>query len=141
MAKFATTLTWKAGTQEAELTSAGKPPIAIMPPPEFGGKEGYWSPEDALIGAIQSCLLLTTLYFVSQQKIDLQAYDSETTGSLSKTPQGLRFAEISVAIRAQVGSEEDAGKMKQAVAQAEKFCPVSAAVSAPVTVTLVVTTA
>ena len=134
MSDFTTTLTWKPGTQEAELKAGDKPAIAVMPPPEFGGKEGYWTPEEAFIGSIHSCLLMTTLYFVKQMKIQLSACESEATGSLGKTAQGLRFNGVKVSFHGTVAGADDGEKFEQAVAQAEKFCPVSAAVSVPIEV-------
>ena len=74
MHTFTTSLEWKPGTEEADLACEGKPTLAITPPPAFGGKAECWSPEDALVGAVESCLLLTALYFVGKAKIGLSAY-------------------------------------------------------------------
>lgn len=136
MSQFKTTIKWKPGTKDAELASEGKPGLTVAPPPEFGGRAGVWTPEDALLGAVQSCLLMTALYFVKQKSIGLKAYESTATGEMKKTPEGLRFQSIEVSICAAVEQEDDIGKIKQAVAQAEKFCPVSAAVSVPINVSV-----
>jgi organic hydroperoxide reductase OsmC/OhrA len=131
MAHFETSATWKGG-QSVEVASAGKPAHSIMPPPEFGGEDGHWTPEDLLIGAVESCLLLTTLHMVKTMSINLVSYSSSASGELEKTAEGLRIQGINVNIQATVGSDEDVEKMNKAVETAEKFCPVSAAVSCPI---------
>lgn len=138
MSEFKTSAEWKGG-QNVEAGSEGKPSLSIMPPPEFGGEEGHWSPEDQLISAVESCLLLTTLHMVKTMGIDLVAYKSEATGSMAKTAEGLRIQGIHVSISATVGCDDDMEKMQKAVAGAEKYCPVSAAVSCPVSAEVNVT--
>ncbi|MCE9616217.1 MAG: OsmC family protein [Lentisphaerae bacterium] len=137
MFTFRTAAEWKPGSMGLELTAAGKPPLSMTSPPEFGGTPDHWSPEDMLLGSIQSCLLLTALYVVNRMKIELKGYRSEASGNMQKTPSGLRFTSIDITITASVATAEDATKMQQAVDQAEKFCPVSAAIGAPMSVTLV----
>jgi organic hydroperoxide reductase OsmC/OhrA len=136
MHSFITSLKWKPGTEEADLACDGKPTLAITPPPAFGGKADCWSPEDLLVGAVESCLLLTALYFVGKLKIRLNAYRSRAEGTMAKTPNGLRFTGMTVTVTATLASPDDVPKMQQAIAQAEKFCPVSNAVNYPVKVVL-----
>jgi len=135
MSEYRTAVTWKSG-QELDVACEGKPALAVSSPPEFGGNGERWSPEDLLAGAVESCLLLTTLYFVDQMKIGLASYASEAVAEMKRTSEGLRFQSIRVAIEAGVSSAEDEEKMQKAASQAEAFCPVSAAVNCPVEVSL-----
>jgi organic hydroperoxide reductase OsmC/OhrA len=135
MWKYETSLTWN-GAEGGEAATAGKPSIAITPPTEFGGKAGRWNPELLLVSAVESCLLLTTLSIVQRQKIALKGYTSTAVGHMEKTPGGLRFTGIDVAIRVTAATAEDAEKADKAVKMAEKYCPVSNAVNCPVHVTV-----
>jgi len=87
-------------------------------------------------GAVDSCLLLTTLYFVKTSKIDLTSYRSSATVQMDRTAEGLRIQGITLNIEAVVGNEEDVGRMRKAIEKAEKLCPVSATVRCPVEVNL-----
>jgi len=129
---YTTSVTWTGG-EAADIHGEGKPTLPITPPPEFGGRKEYWSPEDLLVAAVESCMLLTALFFVDKLKISLLAYQSRATGKLERTPNGLRFQGIDLVLTARVASAEDAEKMRTAAEKAEKYCPVSAAVNCPIT--------
>ena len=63
----------KKGTSACE----GKSPIDISTPPEFGGPEGFWTPEDLLTSAVVSCLMTSTLFFADRAKIKMISYKSK----------------------------------------------------------------
>ena len=44
---------------EVSLDSEGLAQIRSLPPPEFGGPGGYWSPETLLLAAVGDCMMLT----------------------------------------------------------------------------------
>ena len=133
MWNYETSLTWKQG-EEGEAATAGKPSLSITPPPEFGGKADHWNPELLLVSAVESCLLLTTLSVMQRQKITLKSYTSTATGRMEKTPDGLRFTGIDIAITIAAATAEESEKARKAVITAEKYCPVSNAVKCPVKV-------
>jgi organic hydroperoxide reductase OsmC/OhrA len=111
---FNTSLEWKSGEEAVERT-AGRPDLPVCGPPEFGGPAGQWTPEHLLVGGVESCLLLTTLYFVEKMKIDLRSYESSAGGTMARTAEGLRFTEMRVSIRARVGAEGDVANLEAAV--------------------------
>jgi organic hydroperoxide reductase OsmC/OhrA len=130
---FETTMQWVAGTGEEGEAAAegGKPAIRVSPPEDLGGKAGCWTPEDLLVSAVESCLLMTLLSVVARQSIDLCGYRSSARGRMEKTPEGLRITGIDVRIDARVGRPEEIEKLQRAVTIAERYCPVSAAVKFP----------
>lgn len=130
---FETSFRW-VGKEEGVAECAGKPSIQVTPPPEFGGEAGRWTPEDLLISAIESCLMMTTLSVAQKQKINLRAYTSKASGKMAKTSEGLRFTGVEVVIDLQVADAADLDKAVKAVAIAEKYCPVSNGVKFPVSV-------
>lgn len=130
---YETTLAWTGGETGIEQTAA-RPDISISSPPEFGGKEDLWNPELLLVGAVEACMLLTTLSVAQRQKITLSGYASKAVGRMAKTPEGLRFQEIAIAVTLTVPAGTDETKAAQLVHTAEKYCPVSNAVKCPVPV-------
>jgi len=135
MHTFVTTLEWKGGERIVQ-NAEGRPPIEVSSPAAFGGEAGRWTPEDLLVAAVESCVLLTTLYFVQKNKIGLASWTSRCAGDLAKTAEGLRFQRMELNISARVSAAEDVEKLQKAVALAEKYCPLSAAVKCPVAVRL-----
>lgn len=143
MWQFNTSFTWQPEHDERGVARAGHgaPEIAITPPADLGGKPGFWTPEDLLVSAVESCMLMTMLSVVKKQRITLQAYRSEASGVMEKTPEGLRITRIDIRVAATVALAEEVEKMQRAVQIAERYCPVSAAVSCPVHVTMAATAA
>lgn len=129
-----TILRWS-GSSEGVAGCAGKPDIAVNPPPEFGGAPGRWTPEDLLLSAIESCVMMTALNIAQRQKLALKGYTSKATAQLAKTPEGLRFTGAAVAIDMRVADPADIEKAVRLVAMAEKYCPISNALKFPVHVT------
>lgn len=134
MFTYQTSLHWTGGAQGG-VSAPGRPDLTITSPSEFGGRDDAWNPELLLVAAVESCLLLTALSVAQRQKLALSGYSSQATGRMEKTPEGLRFTGIEVAIRLKVSAPEDLEKAKKLVAIAEKYCPVSNAAKCPVHVT------
>ena len=136
---YKTSVTWLGG-ERGRAETAGKPAFEFTPPPEFGGVDSVWNPELLLVSSIETCMLLTTLHFIKKTGVDLKSYTSTSDGELTKTSQGLRFQKLTITIKGVVGKPGDVEKFKAAVANAEKWCPVSNAVNFPVHAIAVATT-
>ncbi len=135
---FETRLEWLGGEKLVQRAD-GRPDLPVSSPPVYGGEAGKWTPEDLLLAAVESCVLLTTLFFVKKNQIGLKAYTSAARGPMTKGPSGLRFTDLRVDIAATVAAAEDVAKLEQAVHLAEKYCPLSNVVNVPVTVTIAAT--
>lgn len=130
MAQFHTTTRWISETR-AEVQPTQGPAIAIDNPSAFGGGGEHWTPEDLLLGAVETCLLQTFLFFVRRRKLELTGWETRTEAELKKTPQGLRFEEITVHVAVQGSSAEHADRLHEAVVLAEQYCPVANALQVP----------
>jgi len=135
MHTFITATEWQGGEKLVTRTESGLA-LDVSSPPQFGGEAGKWTPEDMLVGGVEACILLTSMYFVTKNAIGLKSWTSRATGSMEKGASGLRFTRIDVRITARVATEADVPKMQDAVRLAEKYCPLSAAVNFPVAFTL-----
>ena len=130
---YRTSVDWKQG-KTGETRSEGKPAVEVATPPEFGGPEGIWTPEDLLTSAVATCVMTSALYFFDRSKIALRSYKSEAAAVMEKTPSGLAITGIRIEIT--VGIEDPAQEeaARKAVEQAEKTCPLSNSMTCPVTV-------
>lgn len=137
MATFQTELKWQEG-KRANLSASDNPLLQVATPPDFGGPEGTWCPEELLVASVESCLMSTFLYFVERFELSLSSYASRSGGTVEKTSEGLRFSGVDVRIDV---AWEDAESLAKAEAlglkeKLEKYCPVSTSLNCPVSVQL-----
>jgi organic hydroperoxide reductase OsmC/OhrA len=119
---YETSLNW---TQELEgaLASNGLPGLGFGAPPEFGGKPGAWGPETLLLGAAESCTLLTFLALSRRKGVQFSTYRSSAVGTLALDSEGvIRFTEIIVRPVVQVKSEADVETVKALFQDVPKRC-------------------
>ena len=81
---YETFIDWKEG-KTGEVRAEGKPSFAVATPPEFGGPENSWTPEDLLAAAVGSCIMTSTLFFAERAKISMRSYKSKAVATMEKT--------------------------------------------------------
>ncbi len=132
---FETQLKWKEGKQ-ANLNARENPLLQVGTPPDFGGPQHTWSPEELFIASIESCLMSTFLYFVDRFHLSMTEYSSQSKGDLTKTADGLRFSKVEIRIVMSWADEESHKKANSLnlKEKLEKYCPVSNSVDCPITI-------
>ena len=120
-------LKWE-GNKTGIVEIENKPSIKISTPPEFGGPEGFWSPEDLFVSSINSCLMTTFLYFIFKNNVELKDYISEAEGIVEKK-NSLKFTQVKVNIKIKVGENENIEKIEKFIELAEKYCLISNSVN------------
>jgi organic hydroperoxide reductase OsmC/OhrA len=116
-----------------QLQSLPREAISIGPPPQFGGTDRVWSPEDLLIGAVIACLKTTFDAFARRDGLAVRDWTASATGVLEKAASGPRFSEIKI----QVAFVVDAGREQQArkvLDISERNCIISKTLACPVQV-------
>src|SRR3989338_3509458 len=93
---YKTSLKWQEG-KKGIISTQGKPDIAVAAPPEFKGPLGFLSPEDLLVSAVNSCLMLTFLFYAQREGLELQSYESEATGILEMSEGKMMVSTIAIA--------------------------------------------
>lgn len=94
--KFETRFKWT-GRHPGRAEIQGKPSLALAPSPEFGGPEdGFWSPQDLLISAVESCFMMTFLFLARESEVQVRSYESRAVGTLEKTREGLAFTAVDI---------------------------------------------
>jgi organic hydroperoxide reductase OsmC/OhrA len=113
-----------------ELTGEGLPAIASLPPPQFGGPGGYWSPETMLIAAVGDCVLLTFRAIARASKFEWREATADVEGLLERFEGNSRFTQIHTRIRLVVPPGTDANRARLLVEKAEKGCLISNSLTA-----------
>jgi organic hydroperoxide reductase OsmC/OhrA len=133
MHNFQVKTVWR-NDQCCRVSARHNPELAVAAPPEFGGPDDTWSPEELLVASVGSCLLSTFLYFAHRFRIAFGAYSSTSTGTMEKTSEGLRFTGIDVSIAVTVSDDEavERASSLRLKEKLEKYCPVSSSLNCPV---------
>lgn len=123
-----------AATAEAEgevrIAGSGLPDLATMPPPEFDGPPGYWSPETLLVAAIGDCFILSFRAVARASKLEWHALSAEVQGLLERVEGGSRFTRFETRARLVVPVGTDPARAHLLLEKAEKICLVSNSLSA-----------
>jgi organic hydroperoxide reductase OsmC/OhrA len=76
--------------------------------------------------------MLVFYHFANQRKVTIILYDSQATGKVEKTSNGLRFTEIQVKATVILGNQEQSSEVDKLSELAEKYCLVSNSVACPI---------
>jgi organic hydroperoxide reductase OsmC/OhrA len=79
---------------ELNLSSPGKESLAVTPPPEFKGPDGFWTPEDLFSASISSCFILTFKSLARFKKMEWESIEVKVEAKLEKTENGLKFTDV-----------------------------------------------
>jgi peroxiredoxin-like protein len=135
MHEYETSMVWSEG-RRGRVESPGLPPLDFASPPEFGGPGGTWTPEHALVTAVNACVLLTFVAIAEFSKLSFGSLSARANGKLGKVEgEGLRFTSVDVVLRVEVGTEADVARAERLVQKAEASCLVSKSLKTPVRVT------
>lgn len=124
---------------DKQLLAPPREPIALGPPPQFGGTDRAWSPEELLVGATLECLWTTFLAFAKRDGLEVAAWSGSGVAILDRGAPVPVFTSItlSVEMRVAAADEERARRMLE---KAEKNCIISHALNVPVKLEMAVTT-
>lgn len=111
------------------VESKGLPTLENQTPPEFGGPEGYWSPETLVTGAVASCLILTFRNLAHAQKLEWSNLEVDCNGEVDKTREGLRFTKFTIKAALTVTADADESKARAILENAKKYCLVTASLT------------
>jgi uncharacterized OsmC-like protein len=111
------------------VESKGLPALKTNAPPEFGGPEGYWSPETMLTGAVASCLILTFRALARARKLEWSNLEVDCNGEVDKTRDGLKFTKFNIKAVLTISGEADEDKARETLENAKKHCLVTASLS------------
>ncbi len=131
--QYETTVEW-IDARRGTLSSPNRPRIAIGAPPEFGGPEDVWSPEQLCVAAVNSCIMATFLSIAANSKLSFRKYAASATGTLEKVEgRGPVITRIVVRPRITIGPDVDRGRVERILKMAERNCYISNSLRSEVT--------
>jgi organic hydroperoxide reductase OsmC/OhrA len=113
------------------LSASGKPNVVIGSPPEFKGDQDVWAPEQLLVGAVNTCMMLTFLTLA--RGVTLVGYESDAEGLLEHVEGKYRITEVTVRPRISIKSQADLELARKAMENVEAQCFISNSINAKVT--------
>ncbi|MGH9351576.1 MAG: OsmC family protein [Terriglobia bacterium] len=114
------------------MTNEGHPPVEIGSPPEFKGTPDVWCPEELLIGAVNTCLMLTFLSYAQHRSLEISAYESSAEGTVENVDGKYRVTRIAVHPRVSLNRESDIPLALELFKGAKDGCFISNSVTATV---------
>lgn len=114
------------------MTNPEHPAVEIGSPPEFKGTADVWCPEELLIGAVNTCLMLTFLSYAQHRRLDFSGYESKAEGTVENLDGKYRMTRITVQPTVSLSRESDIPLAREVFKSAKDGCFISNSVSATV---------
>lgn len=93
--QFENHMVWKSG-RRGLLSADEHPTLEVGAPPAFKGDPDVWAPEDLLIGALNTCLMLTFLAIARRRDLHVTAYESNAVGTVEHRDGKYRVTRVKV---------------------------------------------
>jgi len=103
--------------------------IHFASPPELGGLQGRWTPEDLLLCAVASCYTTTLRALAEDSKLPYSDLEVAIEGTVENTDSGYRFTEIVLRPTVTISDEQDRARALRLLQKANSACLLSRALS------------
>jgi organic hydroperoxide reductase OsmC/OhrA len=121
---------WEAA-QAQRLLAPPRPDILAGPPPQFGGRDDWWSPEHLLLSSLLACLAATFQAVIARARLEVPRYRARAEGVLDKTASGLAFTSITVEAEIEAAGA-DVERAERLLYSAKTHCIVGNSLKTPV---------
>ncbi|MGH8244234.1 MAG: OsmC family protein [Steroidobacteraceae bacterium] len=115
---------------ELRLGSEGLTELRSLPPPEWGGPGGYWSPETLLLAAVGDCTMMTFRAIAKAARYEWRELTADVEGVMERIEGDSRFTRVTTRVRLVVPPGSDAARAQQLLERAERGCPISNSLTA-----------
>jgi organic hydroperoxide reductase OsmC/OhrA len=122
---------WSAGRTGIAQTDSAPNAIHFTAPPQFGGLEGRWTPEDLLLTAVASCYTTTFRVLAEYSKFEYADLEVQVGARARKSDSGYHFSEIVTRPNLTLNSEEAKDCANRLLEKAQELCLVARALSVP----------
>ena len=112
-------------TASVTVSSPSLADLPSMPPPEFDGPGGFWSPETLLCAAVADCFVLTFRAIARASKFEWQSLECRVEGTLERVDAVSQFTRYTTTATLKVAPGADANKARILLNKAEHGCLVS----------------
>jgi len=129
--KYRVVAWWTSGQTGIAKSDSAPNAIHFTAPPQFGGVEGRWTPEDLVLTALASCFTTTFHAIAGCSKFEYTDLAVEAEGTVSKTDTGYGFNEIVIRPNLTIASEENRQRAISLLQKVKELCLVSRALAPP----------
>ena len=123
--KYRVVAWWTSGQTGIAKSDSAPNAIHFTAPPQFGGLEDRWTPEDLLMTALASCFTTTFHAIAGRSKFEYTDLAVEAEGTVRKTDTGYGFSEIVIRPSLTIPNEEHRGRAISLLHKAKALCLVS----------------
>lgn len=116
---------------DRRLLAPPRAPIAAGSPPQFGGTDTVWSPEELLVAATLECLWTTFEAYARHDALEVHDWSGTGTAVLEKGSPIPAFSSIRLQVDVAVASADEA-RARNLLESAQKRCIISNALKVPV---------
>src|SRR5215813_4590581 len=122
---------WNAGKNGLAKSDSAPNAIHFAAPPQFGGLEGRWSPEDLLLSALAGCFTTTFRALADYSKFEFTDLEVEVEGTVRKAESGYEFSRILVRPTVTISHPDERARAERLLEKAKRLCLVSRALITP----------
>ena len=136
-AVYNTTVSWK-GEHWGHIVMGNGPEMPFSAPPDAQGHPGVFTPEDAFVAAINTCIMMMFLWAAERYKLDLISYECRAEGTkLIELDRTEIFTDVVMRPRVRIcagGEKPDAvrARARKALQSAEKYSLVANSVKSAI---------
>jgi len=115
------------------VSAAGRPDLDTDAPPEFGGPEGYWSPEHLFVASIADCFILSFRAVARASRLEWAELSCAVEATLERVDKVTRFTAVTLrpVLRLHAGQETD--RAERCLNKAKEVCLITNSLNAEVT--------
>ncbi len=117
---------------DRQLVAPPRAPIAAGSPPQFGGADTVWSPEELLVAATLECLWTTFETYARRDALEVREWSGTGIAMLEKGSPVPTFSSIVLQVELVVAAADEA-RARRLLETAEQRCIISNALKVPVT--------
>lgn len=122
---------WNAGKTGLAKSDSAPNAIHFAAPPQFGGLEGRWSPEDLLLCAVAGCFTTTFRALSDYSQFEYRDLEVEVEGTVRKAESGYEFAGVLIRPTLTISNLDDRSRADRLLEKAKRLCLVSRALAIP----------
>jgi peroxiredoxin-like protein len=122
---------WASGKTGLAKCQSAPNAIHFTAPPQFGGLEGRWSPEDLLLCAVAGCFTTTFRALAEYSDFHFTDLEVEVQGTVLKAESGYSFDEIVIRPTLTIEHDEQYPRADRLLEKTKRLCLVSRALAVP----------
>ena len=113
---------WTAGRTGLAKCESAPNTIHFTAPPEFGGLEGRWTPEELLLAALAACFTTTFKVVAESSGFDYTDLEVAAEGAVGKSDSGYSFSEITLRPSLTISGDEKKDRALDLLLKARNLC-------------------